>query len=105
MNWLRHDFSPAFCLLHELNCNQRAEGTIHAEAIHESIGFRFVRPQGCNSSRVLRKDNTHMGVPIRDYKKIKNILTGTPASEYYKESSNFSSSLCVLSLFSLKNFL
>ena len=43
-----------------------------------------------------------LGVPIRDYKKTKIILMGTPASEYRKESSNFSSSLCVLSLFLLK---
>lgn len=26
------------------------------------------------------KKNTDMGVPIRDYKKTKNILMGTPAS-------------------------
>ena len=27
-----------------------------------------------------------MGVPVRDYKKTKNILMGTPASKSYKKS-------------------
>lgn len=32
------------------------------------------------------------GVPVRDYKKIKNILMGTPASASNKEGSDFSES-------------
>lgn len=43
-----------------------------------------------------------MGVPIRDYKKTKIILMGTPASEYRKESSNFFELSLWLSLFLLK---
>ena len=45
-----------------------------------------------------------MGVPIRDYKKTKIILLGTPASEYRKESSNFFElSLCVEFIFAKEN--
>ncbi len=45
-----------------------------------------------------------MGVPIRDYKKTKIILMGTPASEYRKESSNFFElSLCVEFIFAKEN--
>ena len=32
------------------------------------------------------------GVPVRDYKKIQNILMGTPASTSNKEGSDFSES-------------
>lgn len=32
------------------------------------------------------------GVPVRDYKKIQNILMGTPASASNKEGSDFSES-------------
>ena len=45
-----------------------------------------------------------MGVTIRDYKKTKIILMGTPASEYRKESSNFFElSLCVEFIFAKEN--
>ena len=45
-----------------------------------------------------------LGVPIRDYKKTKIILMGTPASEYRKESSNFFElSLCVEFIFAKEN--
>ena len=50
------------------------------------------------------KKHTALGVPIRDYKKTKIILMGTPASEYRKESSNFFElSLCVEFIFAKEN--
>lgn len=38
------------------------------------------------------KKNHRKGVPVRDYKKIQNILMGTPASASNKEGSDFSES-------------
>lgn len=50
------------------------------------------------------KKHPLLGVPIRDYKKTKIILMGTPASEYRKESSNFFElSLCVEFIFAKEN--
>ena len=39
-----------------------------------------------------KKEAPRKGVPVRDYKKIKNILMGTPASASNKEGSDFSES-------------
>lgn len=41
---------------------------------------------------VVCKRGRQKGVPVRDYKKIKNILMGTPASASNKEGSDFSES-------------
>jgi hypothetical protein len=38
------------------------------------------------------KKTLRKGVPVRDYKKIQNILMGTPASASNKEGSDFSES-------------
>ena len=40
----------------------------------------------------LKQRRTLLGVPVRDYKKIQNILMGTPASTSNKEGSDFSES-------------
>lgn len=56
------------------------------------------------NTRYSNKKAQDMGVPIRDYKKTKIILMGTPASEYRKESSNFFElSLCVEFNFAKEN--
>lgn len=73
-----------------------------AQEVEHILGKDEVTSSSLVSSST--KKHTVLGVPIRDYKKTKIILMGTPASEYRKESSNFFElSLCVEFIFAKEN--